>query len=182
MLRGWIALIFLAVVAGCRRESEAPSTSLRTPPRPLLRALKLEPLSAQTTNHVYRFICSRTFHEPFSIDLRVAPDGTGKLTRKMLSGAGGYDLGSIKEQRDVIATAPKVDSFLNLLDQEHFWSLKSGQPISGIGLDGSYWYVEAVRTNGYHIVSRWTPETNTPVGRIGRQLIEMADWKIENLY
>jgi hypothetical protein len=182
MVRGWIVLIFLVVVAGCRRESEVPSTSLRTPPRPLLRALKLEPLSAQTANHVYRFICSRTFHKPFSIDLRIASDGTGKLTRKMLSGAGGYDLGSIKEQSDVLATAPMVKSFLNLLDQEHFWSLEPGQPTSETGLDGSDWYVEAVRTNGYHIVSRWSPETNTAVSRIGRQLIEMADWKIENLY
>jgi hypothetical protein len=71
---------------------------------------------------------------------------------------------------------------LILLDQEHFWSLEPAQPSSEIGHDGSYWYVEAVRTNGYHFVSRWSPKTNTAVGRIGRQLIEMAEWKIENLY
>jgi len=148
-----------------------------------MRALKetaFEPLTADKTNHVYRFICSRTFHEPFSIVLRVAPDGAGVMTGKMLSGAGGYKFGGIKEQHEATVTAAKVSSFLAVLDQEKFWNLESGD--GNMGADGSWWFIEGVRTNHYQFVGRWSPDTNTPVGRIGRHLIELTDWKIEHLY
>jgi hypothetical protein len=102
------------------------------------------------------------------------------LTGKILSAAGGYDFGSIKEQHEATITAAKASVFLTLLDQQNFWNLESGD--NNIGMDGSWWFVEAVRTNHYQFVGRWTPETSTPLGRIGRHLIEMADWKIENLY
>jgi len=98
----------------------------------------------------------------------------------MRSGPGGYDFGSIKEQHEATITAAKVSSFLTLLDQQNFWKLESGD--DKIGFDGSWWFIEAVRTNRYQFVGRWTPKTNTPVGLIGRHLIEMAEWKIENLY
>ena len=176
------ALIFMAV-AGCDRESKVPPPQIRRPPPSLMRALQetpLEPLASKKTNHVYRFICNRTFHEPFCIVLRVGPDGSGVLTGKMLSRAGGSTFGSIKEQHDAMITAAKVSSFLTLLDQENFWKLESGD--DKIGADGSWWFIEAVRTNHYQFVDRWTPETNTPVGRIGRRLIEMAESKIENVY
>jgi hypothetical protein len=180
---GSTAMMFLAVAAGCRPESETPPSQIRRPPPPLMRALKetaLEPLTDDKTNHIYRFICNRTFHEPFCVVLRVGPDGAGVLTRKMLSRAEGHNFGSIKEQHEATITAAKVSSLLTLLDQENFWNLESGD--DKIGMDGSWWFVEAVRTNHYQFVGRWTPETNTPVGRIGRHLIEMAEWKIEKLY
>jgi hypothetical protein len=181
--RGSMALIFLAVAAGCGRESETAPPQIRRPSPRLLRALNetaFEPLTADKTNHVYRFICNRTFHEPFCVVLRVGPDGAGLLTRKMLSSRGGYDFGSIKDQQDAAVTVTKVSTFLALLDQENFWKLESGD--DRIGMDGSWWFIEAVRTNHYQFVGRWTPETNSPVGRIGRHLLELADWKIEHLY
>src|SRR5215475_6877464 len=99
---GSMGLILLAVAAGCRR-SETPPPQTRRPPPPLMRALNetaFEPLTADKTNHVYRLICNRTFHEPFCVVLRVEPDSAGLLTRKMLSSRGGYNFGSIKEQQD----------------------------------------------------------------------------------
>ncbi len=100
----------------------------------------------------------------------------------MLSGKGGYDRGIIKEQGEEVITAPKVEDFLALLQREGFWSLSSGEPANEMGFDGSSWSIEAVRTNRYHTVSRWMPKDDAPVGRIGRCLVEMADWKIESLY
>jgi hypothetical protein len=180
--RGSTALAFLAAVAGCSREAEIPPSQIRRPPPPMLRALNetaFEPLTADKTNHVYRFICSRTFHEPFSIVFRVAPDGSGVMAGKMLSGAGGYKFGGIKEQHEATVTAAKVSSFLTVLDQEKFWNLESGD--GHMGADGSWWFIEGVRTNHYQFVGRWSRDTNTPAGRIGRHLIELADWKIEHL-
>jgi hypothetical protein len=178
-----ISVILLVLVPGCGRHSNAPAPQITHPSLPLLRAFNeggLGSLADEKTNHVYRFICKRTFDEPFSIFLRVRPDGAGALTCKMLSGKGGYEFGSIKEQREVVLSPGKVQSFLTLLDHDHFWKLEPGD--TRMGFDGSYWFIEGVCTNHYQFVSRWSPEANTAVRRIGERLIEMADWKIERLY
>lgn len=132
------------------------------------------------TNHIYRFTCLRTFDEPFCIRLVVQPDGSGKLIRKMTSGRGGYDAGALKETRETRLEKPQVDEFVKLLERERYWRLKTAERSDG--LDGSQWIVEAVHAGRYHVVDRWTPDSSTAVGKIGRALLKLADWKVNDLY
>jgi len=182
----WISALLLGLVCGCVRESEFPSVTSRAHiPTGLLRKFDEAPLqllAADGTNHVYRFVCNRTFHDSFCIVVRINSDGTGVLTKKMLGRRGGSDRVEIKEQGEVSLTARQVESLLTLLQQEQFWSIATDQPESEVGHDGSNWFVEGVRTNHYYIATRWTPKADVPVGRIGRHMIALAEWKIEDLY
>jgi len=179
----WISVVVLGMACGCRRQAEVPLVPVNAYiPTGLLRDFGETPLAAEPNKHIYRFICSRTFHEPFCIVVRVNPDGTGGLTKKMLGGKGGYARGAMKENAEVSLTASQVENLLGLLEQEQFWTLPPGEAENAIGQDGSSWVIEGVRTNHYHIAERWTPKADTPVGRIGRHMIELADWKIGDLY
>jgi hypothetical protein len=178
-----ILSVILGLACGCAQKSETPSDPINAYlPTGLLRSFGERQLAAAGTNHVYRFVCNRTFHEPFCIVVSVNSDGTGSLTKKMLSGQGGYDLGEIKEKGQVSLSAPQIESLLKLLEREQFWTITPSEPVSALGADGSTWFIEGVRTNCYHMARRSTPKTDTPVGRIGRHMIELADWEIRDLY
>ncbi len=93
-----------------------------------------------------------------------------------------YARGAMKENAEVSLTPSQVENLLGLLEQEQFWTLTPGEAESAIGQDGSSWFIEGVRTNHYHIAERWMPKEDTPVGRIGRHMVELAEWKIGDLY
>src|ERR1022692_1355040 len=66
-----------------------------------LHALKEPSLLTQSKNpnsEAYRFLWLRTFHHPVAIRVVLRPDGTGVLTTKVASGAGGYSPGVLKEE------------------------------------------------------------------------------------
>ena len=179
----WSLTVAAGLLCGCGRKPETfPVSGGVYVPNGLLRAFQEPPLAPEGTKQIYRFICNRTFHEPFCIVVRVNPEGTGSLTKKILSGKGGHDRGVIKEKGEVSITAPQVQSLMALMQREQFWDMPPGEPESAIGLDGSEWFIEGVRTNHYTIVKRWNPMENTPVGRIGRLMIELAGWRIADLY
>jgi hypothetical protein len=73
-----------------------------------------------------------------------------------------------------------VRAFIKLLQRERYWSLKAAEPSEG--LDGSQWIVEAVEDRRYHVVDRWTPEASTAIGKIGRELLRLADLEVKELY
>jgi hypothetical protein len=128
----------------------------------------------------YRFTCLRTFHKPFCIVLQMRADGTGTLTRKVGSGRGGYQPAELTERVESAVDQVQVDSFEKLMESEGFWKLPS--TVRPEGIDGAIWIVEAVQGGRYHIVSRWSPREKTPIGKLGRRLLELADWKVDERY
>jgi len=47
---------------------------------------------------------------------------------------------------------------------------QSGQ----FGIDGSYWMVEFIDNEDYCLIAGWSPDEGTPLGDLGRTLIELS--------
>ena len=103
----------------------------------------------------YRFVWLRTFHHPVAVRLEVMGDGTGRLTVKIASGAGGYEPGKLIENTSRPVTREQTERFLNRVNSHGFWGLPSFEDHSGF--DGSRWIIEGVKEGKYHVADRWTP-------------------------
>jgi hypothetical protein len=126
----------------------------------------------------YRFVWLRTFHHPVVVRLDPRSDGTGELTTKVSSGAGGYAPGHVIENKSRAVTREEAERFLARVRQAQFWGLPSHDTPEAAGDDGSQWIIEGVKEGKYHMVDRWTPETG-PVRDLGVFLfVELAQMKI----
>jgi len=145
--------------------------------------LQEQPICDKLTNgtlHIYRFVSLRTFHQPFSVSIEISTNGNGTVTAKMCSGAGGYDPGKLINQKTRALAQDEIDKFLQLIESESFWSLPTLE--DSLGLDGSQWIIEGLKSGKYHLVDRWTPKPFTPIGKIGRYMLEISGLTIEELY
>ena len=148
-----------------------------------LRALNEEPLPPKTRdkqNEIYRFTCLRTFHNPFSIRINVVKGGKSILIRKLTSGKGGYEPGSLQETQSIDLSRAAVETLLDFMDRIKFWNLPTTTDI--YGADGSQWIVEAVKNGKYHVVDRWTPHPGTDIRTLGECFLSLAAWKPDRLY
>jgi hypothetical protein len=107
-------------------------------------------------NETYRFVWLRTFNRPIAV--RLSSEGASfRLVAVELTGAGGYDPGSISTRAEKMITESDWRALAAALARIGFWSMPSREAKPGI--DGSRWIVEGVRPNsGYHIVDRWSPK------------------------
>jgi hypothetical protein len=126
-----------------------------------LRALKepsLLDLGKDPTAHCFRFLWLRTFHHPIAVRIEVKSDGTGALTIKEASGAGGYAPGRLIRNTNRSLSSAQVSAFLALVDRLSFWTTPNPGD-DQIGLDGSQWIIEGVKGGKYHVVDGWSPKT-----------------------
>ena len=145
-----------------------------------MREPRLETLANSKSNHVYRFTCLRTSHRPFCVRIELTAQEAGKLTYKMSSGQGGYEAGVLIEAAQISLRSDQVDGFLQIFEEEGYWELPT--TISSFALDGSQWIVEAVRNNRYHVVDHGDPTFEHGVGRIGTEMLKLAEKEIPDLY
>ena len=103
----------------------------------------------------YRFLWLRTFHHPVAIRVDLKADGTGVVTTKIASGAGGYKPGIITVNQSRKLTPAETHRFHVEIERKDFWSLPARDDRSGE--DGAQWIVEGVRAGKYHVVDRWSP-------------------------
>jgi hypothetical protein len=114
-------------------------------------------LTGKTTREVYRFLWLRTFHHPIAVRMDIQPDGTGMLTTKMCSGAGGYSPGKLVQNSNRKLDWTQVKEFLALIEREGFWTAPN--PVNDqTGTDGSQWIIEGVKGGNYHVIDRWSPK------------------------
>ncbi len=104
----------------------------------------------------YRFLWLRTFHHPIAIRLTIRADGTGSLTGKVTSGAGGYETGVVTWNESVEIPKAQVQQFISLSQKAAFWTSPTGG--LGGGTDGAQWIMEGVHSGVYHVVDKWSPE------------------------
>jgi hypothetical protein len=104
-----------------------------------------------------RFTWLRTFHRPFAV--RIVRDAVGaRLVAVELTGAGGYDPGSVAKRTEKRISDGDWRLLSAALSKTSFWSMPTQSSEPAVGLDGSQWIVEGRRGSGeYHIVDRWTP-------------------------
>ena len=148
-----------------------------------LRALEEEPLpqkSRDKKKEIYRFTCLRTFHNPFSIRVDVIEGGKDILIRKVTSGQGGYDSGTLKETQSIVLSRKASETLREVIDKIGFWDLPTTKRV--VGVDGSQWIVEAVRNGRYHVVDRFTPRPGTDIRTLGESFLSLAGWHPDNLY
>lgn len=125
-----------------------------------LRALQEPSLLAMAHNSAsqsYRFLWLRSFHHPVAIRIDLKLDGSGILTTKVGSGAGGYSPGMLIKNTSRALTAKETSSFLAQVQTAGFWTAPN--PVNDQkGTDGSQWIIEGVRDSKYHVVDRWSPK------------------------
>lgn len=106
-------------------------------------------------NEVYRFLWLRTFHRPIVVRVERSLNST-KLVFVELSGAGGYEPGSVVRKEERTIGDGQWCDFLTLLAKAGYWKL--GDDYDDSGNDGAQWILEGVREGRYHLVDRWTPD------------------------
>jgi hypothetical protein len=146
-----------------------------------LRALHEPSLLTQSkipSTQSYRFLWLRTFHHPIAVHLEVKADGTGILTTKIASGAGGYAPGHLMTNTSKPLTKQQTESFLHKIDADKFWELPPVLSKEQQGDDGSQWIIEGVKGGKYHLVTQWSP-TKGPIHALGTALaFELAGLQI----
>jgi hypothetical protein len=128
----------------------------------------------------YRFLWLRSFHHPVVVRLDVQANGTGILTTKVASGAGGYPPGTPAEHRTKQIPKEVVESFLAHVDEVKYWSLPTREhpDPNSVAVDGAEWVLEGVRNGTYKIVDRWSPEKG-PIRDLGLTMtIDLAGMKL----
>ncbi len=132
-------------------------------------------------NVIYRFTCLRTFDRPFSINVTKTKDGF-VLTRKVLSGKGGYDPGILEETAKHSLKDAAVEELEKLLTELKFSKMKPTIIEDLKGWDGSHWMLEVVKEGRYKIVDRWSPDEGEPMRRIGEWFLDKAKWTPKEHY
>jgi hypothetical protein len=122
-------------------------------------------LAGETTAQAYRLLWLRTFHHPIAVRVDIKPDGTGVLTTKMSSGAGGYSPGKLVQNSSRKLDGVEVKQLLALIERVGFWAAPN--PVTDqTGTDGSQWVIEGLKSGNYHVIDRWSPHQG-PAHEIG---------------
>ena len=123
-----------------------------------LRAMREPVLSQEHTNKTYfafRILYLPTWGHPVCV--RYWNDGTNFFRRSvMLSGAGGYEPGTIQKDSQVEVRKEEIEELFANLEKMRFWAVSPKDEIRG--MDGSELILEGVREQKYKVVVHWTPD------------------------
>ena len=141
-----------------------------------LTAMKEPSLSCSPLNdsQSYRFIWLRTFHHPVAVRITHA-NGQTQLVAVELTGAGGYEPGTIANQIEKQLTPDHWHTLLQGIEKLNFWALPTQEPSSG--LDGAQWIIEGRDGSQYHVVDRWAPKSG-PYREVGLLFINLTGWSV----
>lgn len=126
-----------------------------------------------------RFTWLRTFHSPVVIRAEERGEGSYWLVAKELSGAGGYDPGNIKRSMERKLSRDEMQRLRQLLARNLFFQLRSKD--CALGCDGSVWIFESLDQQGYHLLTRWSPDDG-PVREVGEFMLTLTGWKFDEQY
>jgi hypothetical protein len=124
---------------------------------------------------VYRFTWLRSFHPPVVVRAE-RTDMAIRLYAKQLSGAGGYDPGSLQDTRETALDPTQWQELIELVDGTGFWLESTPETDSRPpGLDGAQWIFEGVRRGMYRAIDRWSPDEHSPIRQLGVLLLKQAE-------
>ncbi|MEI8203128.1 MAG: tetratricopeptide repeat protein [Bacteroidota bacterium] len=139
-------------------------------------ALKEPLIFNQTEKTIYRFTWLRSFNNPVAIRVEKT-NNDYTLYWKQSSGTGGNNPGELTVNNSKQITREEWDYFISLLQSTDFWNMSTNLK-GDLGSDGSYWIIEGIENNKYHVVERWSPRKNN-FQKCGQYLIELTDLKIK---
>lgn len=120
---------------------------------------------------IYRFLWLRTFSQPISVRISLRANDV-LIEAFKLSGAGGYDPGTVSTRIKKIVTTSEGDALKTALDQVGFWNLPTKSSADDTGLDGAQWIIEGQRNGTYHVTDRWSPKG--PYRELGLLFLQIA--------
>ena len=140
-----------------------------------LRAMSEPSLSCGPNNdeETYRFLWLRTFHHPIAVRIARSEKGV-QLAAVELSGAGGYEPGSILKQIHKSLSSDQWQTLISAIEAYKYWSQPSDE--NSFGADGAQWIIEARRGCTYHVVDRWNGGPD-PHHSLGLLFLELAGLK-----
>lgn len=112
-----------------------------------------------------------------SIFIRIHREGDDyRLIAKKMSGAGGYDPGTISRSKEMRLSVQQVAELERLLGDGVFFN----QPPNtcAMGFDGSQWIFELASKDGYKMVNRWSPTEGT-ARVLGEYLVRLSGWEFD---
>jgi len=125
-----------------------------------------------------RFTWLRSFHP--TVIIRVSKSGDGfHFIAKKLSGTTGYEPGTIESEISRNLTKNEKEKLLELFDSNQVFQQQS--TLCTAGFDGAQWIFEKSDKVGYQFVNRWSPDAG-PVREVGLSLLNLTDWKFEEIY
>jgi hypothetical protein len=125
-----------------------------------------------TSVEVYRFLWLRSFDQPIAVRLVVTPTG-GLLISKATSGKAGFGSGRLIRDRESVLSKESTSWFLQGVDRVDFWNAPSRDNRSAktSEVSGAEWIIEGVRGGRYHVIDRWSPDSNDPAHVLGIMLV-----------
>ncbi|WP_162914546.1 hypothetical protein [Desertibaculum subflavum] len=145
-----------------------------------LRAMEAPTLSCGRDDvalETYRFLWLRTFHHPISVHVRRTASGV-TVDAVELSGAGGYEPGSISKRGSGLLSLTDWQKLDAALAVSAFWTQPTNDS-RGV-FDGAQWIVEGRRGHEYHVVNRWSPEAG-PYRDLGLLFLQLAGYVASDL-
>lgn len=127
---------------------------------------------------VLRFTWLPTFHHPVIIRFETSPNST-TLLAKELSGAGGYEPGTINRQINRKLAPAEIRQINEAMAKMSPFN----EPPANceLGLDGSQWMLERADKGSYDYASRWSPQ-NGAMRDFGMLALQLTGWKFEEIY
>ncbi|MER2560799.1 MAG: hypothetical protein ABTQ32_08775 [Myxococcaceae bacterium] len=125
-----------------------------------LKALDEKPLHTDadaTKGTVYRLTILPTWGNPVTVRLTVL-EGKATIEGKRLDGQGGYEPGKLVEKGLTPVSAETLATFEKLFAKVNFEKQTTRDPTRG--LDGSQYILERVTEGKYHVVVRWSPDSD----------------------
>ncbi|CAN5348165.1 hypothetical protein BH10PSE1_BH10PSE1_21200 [soil metagenome] len=133
----------------------------------------------QMSGPTLRFTWLRTFHAPVVIRVDTTADGSVTMTATELSGAGGYEPGTVSRRIERRLSDEETAALVRTLEDTAV--LEQPPRACDLGLDGAQWIIESVGPNGYWFVDRQSPRDG-PVRELGLLMLGSTDWAPDPIY
>ncbi|WP_206238835.1 hypothetical protein [Novosphingobium terrae] len=140
---------------------------------------KLAETAPASGRAVVRFTWLPSFDHPVTVRLEWVPSGAMHLTARMLSGAGGYAPGVVKQKVDRDLTEAEKATMNKLFASLLLW--RQPAALCDLGSDGAEWIFDGADSAGYHFVKRWSPN-NGPVKEAGMAMLKLTGWHFKDIY
>lgn len=138
-----------------------------------------EAANSNHANSAIRFTWLRSFHPPVIVRVEGLTSSSPRLIAKQLSGAGGYNPGSVSKHIDRELSSVEVTALRKTLQRTKVFDLPALE-CSG-GMDGAEWIIEGVDDTGYHFIDRWSPSRGE-VRETGLSLLKLTGWAFKDVY
>ena len=114
------------------------------------------------------------------INVKIYPDGKGKMTHKYFSHECLYkDRGVMLSESSVDLNAEQTEKITKLFNSNKFWSIPTEHPDERLGCDGSTTFIEGAYGDKYNFIHMWMPDEKYEISKITKGVYDYGhEWGI----